>query len=91
MERILFAETTTFGVRRHTVERVKLRRRHEIVRTPYGDIRMKVGEREKVVTANPEYEDCRAAALKHGVALRDVIAAANAAWATRAAGLRPGG
>jgi len=80
MERVLFAETTTFGVRRRTVERTKLRRRFETVTTRFGDIRMKIGEREDVVTASPEYEDCKAAAVKHGVALREVIAAANAAW-----------
>lgn len=83
MERILFAETPTFGIRRRTVERTKLRRRFETVATPFGDIRMKVGERDGVVTASPEFEDCKAAALKHGVALREVIAAANAAWARR--------
>lgn len=83
MERILFAETTTFGVRRHSVARVKMRRRHETVTTPYGDVQMKVGERSGVVTASPEFEDCRAAALKHGVSLREVIAAANASWAAR--------
>ena len=80
MERVLFVETTTFGVRRRTVERTKLRRRLETVTTRFGDIRMKIGEREGVVTASPEYEDCKAAAVKHGVALREVIAAANAAW-----------
>ncbi len=83
MERILFAETTTFGIRRRTVERTKLQRRFVAIATPFGDIRMKVGEREGVVTASPEFEDCRAAALKHGVTLREVIAAANAAWARR--------
>lgn len=83
MEEILFAETTTFGIRRRTVERTKLRRRFETVATPYGDIRMKIGEGEGVVTASPEFEDCRAATLRHGVALREVIAAANTAWANR--------
>jgi uncharacterized protein (DUF111 family) len=83
MEGILFAETPTFGIRRRTVERTKLRRRFENVATQFGDIRIKVGEREGVVTASPEFEDCRAAALRHGVALREVIAAANTAWARR--------
>lgn len=83
MEEILFAETTTFGIRHRTMERTKLRRRFETVATPFGDIRMKIGEREGVVTASPEFEDCRAAALKHGVALREVIAAANSAYARR--------
>jgi uncharacterized protein (DUF111 family) len=44
---------------------------------------MKIGEREGVTTATPEFEDCRAAATEHGVALREVIAAADAAWKSR--------
>lgn len=84
MERIIFAETTTFGVRRHSVTRAKLRRRHESVDTPFGSVRMKVGERSGIVTASPEFEDCKAAALRHNVPLREVIAAANTAWAVNA-------
>ncbi|MGD2111243.1 MAG: nickel pincer cofactor biosynthesis protein LarC [Phycisphaerae bacterium] len=80
LEAIIFAETPTFGVRRHSVTRAKMRRRHETVSTRFGEIRMKVGERGGVVTASPEYEDCQSAAKKHGAALRDVMAAANAAW-----------
>ena len=83
MERILFAETTTFGIRRQTAQRTKLRRRHETVTTPFGDLRIKVGERAGLVTASPEYEDCKAAAETHRVPLREVIAAANAAWTAR--------
>ena len=81
MERILFAETTTFGIRRHSASRVRLRRRFETVSTPFGDVRIKVGERDGVVTASPEYEDCKALADRHGVALRDIMSAASAAWA----------
>jgi uncharacterized protein (DUF111 family) len=83
MERILFAETTTFGIRRHAVRRTKLRRRHEPVTTPYGVIRMKVGGCQGTVTATPEFEDCKAAATTHDVPLRKLVAAANAAWAGR--------
>jgi hypothetical protein len=81
MERILFAETTTFGIRRFQADRTKLRRRHETVTTRFGEIRMKIGEAEGVATVSPEYEDCKAAAVEHGVALREVIAAANQVWA----------
>ncbi len=88
MEGILFAETTTFGIRHHSVSRVRLRRRHETVSTSLGEIRMKVGERKGVVTASPEYEDCKVVAERHGVALREVIAAANAVWATKHSGPR---
>jgi len=83
LERILFAETTTFGVRRHGATRTKMRRRHETVTTPFGEIRMKVGEHGEIRTASPEFEDCRAAAGRHGVPLREVLAAVNAAWASR--------
>jgi len=85
MERILFAETTTFGIRRYTVQRSKMHRRHETVNTPYGQVRIKLGQWQDVSTASPEFEDCRAAANRHGVSLRAVIAATNIAWAERSA------
>ncbi len=83
IERVIFAETPTFGVRRSTMRRSKLRRRHENVETPFGTIRMKIGERAGVVTAAPEYEDCRAAALPAGIPLREVMMAARVAWLQR--------
>lgn len=86
VERVLFAETTTFGIRRHNVTRTKMQRRHESVSTPYGDVRMKVGTHDGLVTASPEFEDCKTAARKHAVPVRDVMAAANAAWASRTDG-----
>jgi hypothetical protein len=77
VEGVLFRETPTFGVRRHRAERTMLGRRHVTVRTPYGPVRVKVGTRcGAVVTASPEYEDCRAAAARRGAPLRDVIRAA---------------
>jgi len=80
-EDVLFDETTTFGVRHAVWARRKLERRSERVPTAYGPIRMKVGERDgRVVIAAPEYADCAAAAAQHGVALRVVMAAAQAAW-----------
>ena len=80
LERIVFAESTTLGIRRHEVLRSKLRRVIKKVETPYGSIRMKIGTGAGVETAAPEYEDCRKAALKHKVALRTVMEAARAAW-----------
>ncbi len=85
MEQVLFAETTTFGIRRHNAMRAKLRRRFETVTTRFGDIRMKIGEGEGAVTASPEFEDCKAAAQRHGAALREVLAAAQLAWAGKRA------
>lgn len=73
---ILFAETSTLGVRRHDVSRTCLPREIRSVDTPYGPIRVKVakwGSREK---AAPEYEDCRRAAEAHAAPLREVYLAA---------------
>ena len=80
MERIVFAETGTLGIRRHDVTRTKLQRREESVDTRFGPIRMKVSGRGEVAVAAAEFEDCRAAALQHDVPLREVMAAARAAW-----------
>lgn len=80
LERIVFAETTTLGIRKTRAMRTKLLRRIESVSTPYGDIRIKIGEREGVQTASPEFDDCKAAAVQHGVPLREVMAAASAAF-----------
>jgi len=81
LEAILFAETGTLGVRRRECQRTTLRRRHESVCTPFGEVRVKVSERDGAERAWPEYEDCAAAARKAGVSLRSVQEAALAAWA----------
>ncbi len=83
MERLLFAETTTFGIRRHSATRTKLQHSVETVMTPFGEVQIKIGRGDGIITASPEYEDCRVAADRHGVALREVMAAAQAAWAVR--------
>jgi uncharacterized protein (TIGR00299 family) protein len=76
-EEILFRETTTFGIRRHRVERSKLARELRTVETSFGPIRIKVGTREgRLITASPEYEDCRRIALEKKIPLREVMDAA---------------
>jgi uncharacterized protein (DUF111 family) len=85
VEEAIFRETPTFGVRRSAVERTKLAREHATVQTAFGPVRVKVGRRGgRVVTASPEYEDCRRLAAERGVALREVYAAAMAAWRGKA-------
>jgi len=76
LEAILFRETGTFGVRRYSTRRRKLRREAITVQTPWGPVRAKRGWREggpEVVT--PEYEDCARVARSNGVPLREVYAA----------------
>jgi uncharacterized protein (DUF111 family) len=63
------------------VRRRALEREAVTVETEFGRIAVKVGRlRGRVVSATPEYEDCRAAALRAGVPLREVQEAARAAF-----------
>lgn len=74
---VLFAETTTLGLRITQAERRVLARSTAEVATEYGAIRIKYAEAGSFA---PEYEDCRKAAAQHGAPLRQVIAAANEAF-----------
>jgi uncharacterized protein (TIGR00299 family) protein len=79
--RVLLDETTTLGVRFHAVERTELSRELVPVATPYGEVRVKVARRgEAVVGSHPEYDDCLARAIEHGVPVKEVLAAAVAAF-----------
>lgn len=81
LERLLFRETTTLGIRRHEEERVILDREFVTVGTRYGKVRIKVASANgEILNAMPEYEDCRRAAREHDVALRTVIESAVAAY-----------
>jgi hypothetical protein len=85
LERLILTETSTLGVRIRQEKRSCLERRHIPVATEYGEIRIKVGTLGgETMNAAPEYEDCRAAAAKHHVAIKQVQQAAIAAY------LRPG-
>jgi uncharacterized protein (DUF111 family) len=75
LEAILFRETGTFGVRRTTATRAKLRREAVTVQTPWGEVKAKRGWREGLEVLTPEYEDCARIAREHNVPLRDVYAA----------------
>jgi pyridinium-3,5-bisthiocarboxylic acid mononucleotide nickel chelatase len=80
-EQLLFRQTTSFGIRRCTMQRTKLAREHRTVETDYGPIRVKVGRLAgEVVTASPEFSDCRQAALAHHVSIKEVFSAADAAF-----------
>ena len=81
LERLIFRETSTLGVRIRQDQRRCLKRQHTPVQTPYGEIRMKVGLLAgEEMNAAPEFEDCRAAAKQHKVALKLVQQAAIAAY-----------
>jgi len=73
-EQVIFEHTGTFGLRRYLATRSMLRRRHQTVRTRYGEVRVKLGLRgDEVVRAAPEFEDCRRAAEAAGVSVQEVM------------------
>jgi uncharacterized protein (TIGR00299 family) protein len=81
MEDILFAETTTLGVRRWTAQRRVLQRKAATVETPWGRIEGKLSWRSGGEPRfSPEYESCRRAAEEHGVPLGEVYDAAARAF-----------
>jgi hypothetical protein len=87
--RAFLDETTTLGVRFHAVSRIELARELVSVATPYGSVRVKVARRgDAVVGAHPEYEDCLVRARERGVPVREVLAAAQAAFRGAAPGNR---
>lgn len=77
---IVFAETSTIGLRYTTWRRTVLPREEARVETPYGAVRVKIA-RAPDGTPNlaPEFEDCRRLALERGVPLKLVHQAAVAA------------
>lgn len=78
---MLFAETTSLGVRAFEVERRALEREVVTVETRFGRIDIKVARLDNFgVKAMPEFEQCRAAARKARVSLREVEDEARAAY-----------
>jgi uncharacterized protein (TIGR00299 family) protein len=81
LEELLFRETTTLGVRSLEWDRTVLEREVVTVETAYGPIRVKIGRRGPTVyNAWPEFDDCERAASDNGVAVKQVLAEALAAW-----------
>jgi len=77
LARRVFEETSTIGLRFRAESRLELDRSSRTVQTPYGPVSVKVAELGgRNVRAWPEYEDCAAAARRHGVPLTRVQQAA---------------
>lgn len=74
---IVFAETSTLGVRLYRAERRVRARRTEEVEIPAGKVRIKVSEDGRFA---PEYEDCRRLALASGKPLREILLEATLAY-----------
>ena len=73
MAELLLSQTTSFGVRVHEAQRRKLAREILKVKTKFGEIEVKIGRLGgKIVSRSPEFESCKRAASKAGVAVKEV-------------------
>ena len=73
-QEMLFAETTTLGVRSHLVERHALPREFVTVATRFGEVRVKLSrDAGRIQHASPEFDDCRKLAEEKNVPLHEVM------------------
>jgi hypothetical protein len=81
LAQLLFEQTTTIGLRIYEARRKVLEREHLPVETPYGSVRIKQARSgDKVMNAAPEFEDCQRIAMEKSIPLKEVMAAAEAAY-----------
>jgi uncharacterized protein (TIGR00299 family) protein len=81
LEKILFRETRTLGIRRWPASRHKLERKAHTVETRWGAVEGKLAwVAGEATTFSPEYEACRRVATAHNVPLRDVYDEARRAF-----------
>jgi pyridinium-3,5-bisthiocarboxylic acid mononucleotide nickel chelatase len=74
---MILRETSAFGVRRTTAERRKLRREFTKIKTPFGEVTLKIGRLNgKVVQAAPEFESCKKLAVRAKMPLKRIYEAA---------------
>lgn len=71
MKKILFAETTTLGIRYYPLTVHRLGRTFFIVNTQWGEVTIKRGIHEGLTLQQaPEYEDCRKIAVQNNIPLK---------------------
>jgi len=81
IEELLFAETTTLGVRWQEWDRTILERESVVVETEFGAVAVKIARRQgRVYNVQPEFEDCLARARASERPVKEVWAAALSAY-----------
>jgi hypothetical protein len=85
LQKIVFAESTTLGLRYREEQKLMLLRSFVSIETEWGPIRIKIGTLEsgEEVNCAPEFEDCRAIAEKHEIPLKQVMQVAMAAYSLK--------
>ena len=70
---VLLRESSTLGVRIQQMQRLKAQRTQESIETPFGPLLAKVKRLgTRILSAAPEYEECRRVALERNMPLEEV-------------------
>ena len=73
LAQLLLSETSTLGLRLQQVERRKAQRTQQDIETPLGIMTIKVKRLgDRIISAAPEYEECRRIALERSMPLEEV-------------------
>ena len=70
---MLLRESSTLGVRIQQVQRLKAQRAYEHIETPLGTMTVKIKRLGgRIISAAPEYEECRRIAQERNMPLAEV-------------------
>ncbi len=86
MQQVLFAETSSIGMRSRREYRVTLPREKVWVETPWGKVQAKKIITPEGIVITPEYEACKQLAEEKNIALQTVYAAVGSSTPTPASG-----
>lgn len=75
IEKILFKNTTTIGIRKYQINRTVLPRSNKTIKTKFGELKVKVVEIEGKNMVRPEYEECKKLADKKGINILEIYRA----------------
>ncbi len=74
LEKIIFKETTTFGIRSYEVQRNILDRNFTKIQTKFGEVTVKNGYLEnELIKSSFEFEDLKRLAIEHDIPLSKII------------------
>lgn len=82
-QQVLFAETSTLGVRQRQQQRMVLRRSSQVIPTPHGQVSIKLAyhpQTGELLNVHPEYEDCATLARQHQLPWQTIYQGALVSW-----------
>lgn len=73
IKRIIFLNSSTIGIREHSIDRTKLKRDIINIDSEYGIVPIKISIfNDKIIRTKPEYDYCKKIAIEKNISLNDV-------------------